>query len=64
MKTTNTIVLLMMILATAAAVGGYFLWVESRKKSEKFTLYRPEPSKNTWAKDAVLTQVLSSGRLA
>ena len=54
--------ILMMILATAAAVGGYLLW--PAKKKEKFVVYRPDPSKNTWARDAVLTQVLSSGRLA
>lgn len=57
-------VILMMILAmiAAAAVGGYLLW--PAKKKEKFVVYRPDPSKNTWARDAVLTQVLSSGRLA
>jgi uncharacterized iron-regulated membrane protein len=57
-------VMLMMILAiiAAAAVGGYLLW--PAKKKEKFVVYRPDPSKNTWARDAVLTQVLSSGKLA
>lgn len=57
----TTIVVLMMILAIAV-VGGYLLW--PAKKKEKFVVYRPDPSKNTWARDAVLTQVLSSGRLA
>ena len=62
MKTSYSVIA-MMILAIAV-VGGYFLWANSGKKSEKFTVYRPDPSKNTWARDTVLTQVLSSGRLA
>lgn len=55
---------MMMMLMTflAIAVGGYLLW--PAKKKEKFVVYRPDPSKNAWARDTVLTQVLSSGRLA
>jgi hypothetical protein len=34
------------------------------KKKEKFVVYRPDPSKDAWARDTVLTQVLSSGKLA
>ena len=63
MKTTNTM-FVMTIAAIAVLAIGIAFYARGEKKSEKFTLYRPEPSKNTWAKDAVLTQVLSSGRLA
>jgi uncharacterized iron-regulated membrane protein len=56
----NTIVLI--FAAAAIVVGGYLLW--PAKKKEKFVVYRPDPSKNAWARDTVLTQVLSSGKLA
>ncbi len=56
----NTIVLI--FAAAAIVVGGYLLW--PAKKKEKFVVYRPDPSKDAWARDTVLTQVLSSGKLA
>jgi hypothetical protein len=56
----NTIVLIAAI--AAIVVGGYLLW--PAKKKEKFVVYRPDPSKNAWARDTVLTQVMSSGKLA
>ena len=58
----KTMLMLMLIAAVAVVVGGYFMW--PAKKKEKFVVYRPDPSKNAWARDAVLTQVLSSGKLA
>jgi uncharacterized iron-regulated membrane protein len=58
----NNTIVLMLIFAAAIVVGGYLLW--PAKKKEKFVVYRPDPSKDAWARDTVLTQVLSSGKLA
>jgi Flp pilus assembly protein CpaB len=61
MKTYSTIIALIGLIA-AAAIAGYLLWPAEKK--EKFVVYRPDPSKDAWARDTVLTQVLSSGKLA
>ena len=53
--------MMLMLIAAIVVVAGYLLWPAKR---EKFVVYRPDPSKNAWARDAVLTQVLSSGKLA
>jgi hypothetical protein len=62
MKTTNTMFVMTIAAIAVLAIGIAFYALG--EKSEKFTLYRPEPSKNTWAKDTVLTRVMSSGKLA
>lgn len=54
--------MIMILAIAAAAVGGGWYWANS-KKSEKFTVYRPNPPKKTWARDAVLTRVIN-GKIA
>lgn len=59
----KTMLMLLTLIVLMIAAAGYLLW-PAEKKKEKFVMYRPDPAKNAWARDAVLTRVLSSGKLA